>query len=129
MPLANEGIPELKIPGILLAAFAGTWGVGLMIMTILNALGIVENDEGVRLGGNNPIVNTIGAVFVMGYFLALMAGAIGLMQGKISHALAWVVAILSSIPCCSPWVCLGMVPGIWIITQLGKPEVKARFTR
>lgn len=122
---ANEGIPELKIPCFLLAGFAASWGLALLLGTIGTALGIVHG-QGVQIG-NNPIVNLLASVLLLGYFVALAIGALGITQGKVRSGPAWAIAILATIPCCSPWVCFGMIPGIWLITQLNKPDVKARL--
>ncbi|MBN8228682.1 hypothetical protein JYK02_14305 [Corallococcus macrosporus] len=43
------------------------------------------------------------------------------------HGLAVTVAIICCIPCCGPAWGLGLIPGIWSLVVLNRPEVKAAF--
>ncbi|MFP2897025.1 hypothetical protein [Corallococcus sp. 4LFB] len=43
------------------------------------------------------------------------------------HGLAMAVAIICCIPCCGPAWGLGLIPGIWSLVVLNRPEVKAAF--
>ncbi|NPC72742.1 hypothetical protein HPP05_23610 [Corallococcus exiguus] len=44
------------------------------------------------------------------------------------HGLAMTVAIICCIPCCGPMWGLGLIPGIWSLVVLNRPEVKAAFS-
>lgn len=76
---------------------------------------------------NNPatavVQNLIGLV-VGG---VILAGSLQ-MRSLSSYGLAMAAAILAIIPCTSPCCCLiGMPIGIWALTVLMRPEVKAAF--
>ena len=117
------GAEVLRVPATFLMVMAILWGSGMFVMTILAALGIVEG-QGVEVtaGGGSSVVNILVSLVFLGYYLALAAGAYSMPRGG-SKNVAWATAILGTIPCCSPWVCLGMIPGIWCIVLLSKPEV------
>ncbi|WP_201755768.1 hypothetical protein [Corallococcus silvisoli] len=50
------------------------------------------------------------------------------MKNLQSYGLAMTAAILCCIPCCGPCCCLGLIPGIWSLILLNRPDVKAAFT-
>lgn len=54
-------------------------------------------------------------------------GAISMLRLR-SYRSAYLAAILSLIPLCSPCFLLGIPFGIWTLVLLNRPEVKQRFT-
>ncbi|NPD29785.1 hypothetical protein D7Y27_40400 [Corallococcus sp. AB004] len=44
------------------------------------------------------------------------------------YGLAMTVAIICCIPCCGPMWGLGLIPGIWSLVVLNRPQVKAAFS-
>ena len=126
MSASTSGGDALLLPATLLAAMAVLWGGGLFFMTILSALGIVEG-QGVSItavGEPSHGLNLFASIFVMAYYLAIAAGAYSMPRGG-SKTVAWLTAIAAVVPCCSPFVCLGMVPGIWCLVLLQRPEVSS----
>lgn len=111
----------LKVPAILLLCLSASWGVLLVVMTILTNAGVVQG-QGVNIGlgtGADPALNLVLSIALCIYYLAIAGGALSMARGG-SRGLAWVTAIAASIPCCSPWACLGMLPGIWCIVVLSR---------
>ncbi|RKH19112.1 hypothetical protein D7V77_32990 [Corallococcus sp. CA041A] len=49
------------------------------------------------------------------------------MKNLRSYGWAMTAAILCCIPCCGPCSCLSLVPGIWSLIVLNRPDVKAAF--
>ncbi|NRD58884.1 hypothetical protein [Corallococcus exiguus] len=49
------------------------------------------------------------------------------MKNLQSYGWAMTAAILCCIPCCGPCSCLSLVPGIWSLIVLNRPDVKAAF--
>ncbi|MBN8469194.1 hypothetical protein JYJ95_22040 [Corallococcus exiguus] len=49
------------------------------------------------------------------------------MKNLQSYGWAMTAAILCCIPCCGPCSCLSLVPGIWSLILLNRPDVKAAF--
>ncbi|RKH45702.1 hypothetical protein D7X55_25250 [Corallococcus sp. AB049A] len=49
------------------------------------------------------------------------------MKNLRSYGWALTAAILCCIPCCGPCSCLSLVPGIWSLIVLNRPDVKAAF--
>ncbi|NOK19137.1 hypothetical protein [Corallococcus carmarthensis] len=49
------------------------------------------------------------------------------MKNLQSYGLAMTAAIICCIPCCGPLWGLGLIPGIWSLVVLNRPEVKAAF--
>jgi hypothetical protein len=58
--------------------------------------------------------------------VAIALGSISMLRLK-SYSSAYLAAILSLIPLCSPCVLLGIPFGIWALVLLNRPEVKQRF--
>lgn len=111
----------LKGPGYVLVFLSTLWGVLLVVMTILQNAGVVQG-QGVNanLGtANDPIINLVLSIVLCLYYLAIAAGAFSMARGG-SRTIAWMTAIAATIPCCSPWVCLGMLPGIWAMVVLSR---------
>lgn len=73
------------------------------------------------------------ATAIVQNFVGLIMGAVVLfgalqMRNLGSYGLAMAAAIIAIIPCTSPCCCLiGMPVGIWALTVLMRPEVKAAF--
>lgn len=111
----------LKAPGYLLMAMSVLWGVLMVVMTILTNAGVVQG-QGVNVGlgtANDPVINLVLSIVLCLYYLAIAGGALSMARGG-SRTVAWMTAIAATIPCCSPWVCLGMFPGIWCMIILSR---------
>ena len=111
----------LKVPGYILLFLAASWGVLLVVMTILTNAGVVQG-QGVNIGlgtADDPTINLVLSIVLCIYYLAIAGGALSMARGG-SRGLAWVTAIAASVPCCSPWACVGMLPGIWCIVVLSR---------
>lgn len=111
----------LKVPGYILMFLAATWGVLLLLMTILTNAGVVQG-QGVNIGlgtADDPTINLVLSIVLCIYYLAVAGGALSMARGG-SRGVAWVTAIAASVPCCSPWACVGMLPGIWCIVVLSR---------
>jgi hypothetical protein len=50
------------------------------------------------------------------------------MKNLRTYGLAMTAAIICCIPCCGPCCGLSLIPGIWSLIVLNRPEVKAAFT-
>ncbi|MHA7628663.1 hypothetical protein [Corallococcus sp. M7] len=60
-------------------------------------------------------------------FNALVAFGAWKMKNLQSYGWSMAAAILCCIPCCGPCSCLSLVPGIWSLIVLNRPDVKAAF--
>lgn len=60
-------------------------------------------------------------------FNGLVAFGAWKMKNLQSYGWAMAAAILCCIPCCGPCSCLSLVPGIWSLIVLNRPDVKAAF--
>lgn len=111
----------LKVPGYLLMVLSALWGVLLVLMTILTNAGVVQGQGvNVNLGtANDAVINLVLSIVLCIYYLAIAGGALSMARGG-SRTIAWMTAIAATIPCCSPWVCLGMLPGIWCMVVLNR---------
>lgn len=65
-------------------------------------------------------------VFQLLMYLAILGGSLMMLKGK-NYGFSVVAVVLSSIPCFGPCCCLGMIPGIWALVILFKPEIRAGF--
>ncbi len=92
----------LKAPGYLLMAMSVLWGTLMVVMTILTNAG-----------------NLVLSIVLCLYYLTIAGGAFSMARGG-SRTVARMTAIAATIPCCSPWVCLGMFPGIWCMIILSR---------
>lgn len=110
-----------KIPGYLITILAVLWGVLLLVMTILQNAGVVQGQGvNVNLGTQaDPVLNLVLAIVLCIYYLAIAGGGIVMARGG-SRTISWMTAIAATIPCCSPWVCIGMFPGIWAMIALSR---------
>lgn len=108
---------ERRIPGLGVVITAATWAAGLSVLTLLNFLGF-HTGQGVHLS-DNQLVNVLALGPLWVWYGVVILGALSFMRGG-SGALAWAGLVLASIPCCSPWVVLGMPFAIWAITMMRK---------
>jgi ABC-type phosphate transport system permease subunit len=130
----NDVLKKLNIPAI-----------GLLVSSVLNGLiGFLTTASGImrlsgRLGEENlPTSEAERFGFLFGTFLGygvgflsiviapiVFYGALKMMKGE-KYGIAKTASILSVIPliCCFP---LSVVFGIWALSVLSKPEVKAFF--
>ncbi len=110
-----------QIPGYLLMAMSALWGILMLVMTMLSAAGLAHG-QGVHMNLGTPfdsVINLFIAFVLCLYYLAIAGGAFSMARGG-NRTVAWMTAIAATIPCCSPWVCLGMLPGIWCMVALSR---------
>ncbi len=75
------------------------------------------------LSPGGRIVSTVPGLVING----LVAFGGWKMKNLQSYGLSMTAAILCCIPCCGPCMCLSLVPGIWSVILLNRPDVKAAF--
>lgn len=108
---------ERRIPGWGVIVTAATWAGGLSVLTLLNFLGF-HTGQGVHLS-DNQVVNVLALGPLWLWYGVVILGGWSFLRGG-SGALVWVGLVLASIPCCSPWVVVGMPFGLWAIAVLRK---------
>ncbi len=106
---------NLRYPAIGLLVSAVTWVAALSLLTLLNAAGF-HTAQGLHVS-DNELFNVLGLVPLWGWYGVIIAGAIHMLRGG-RGGLAYAAASLAVIPCCSPWVALGMPFGIWALINL-----------
>ncbi|WP_223643108.1 hypothetical protein [Corallococcus sp. EGB] len=136
-PLRAKAAQELSVPAILMMVMAG-----LTFLYSLVSLVTPTNSAQLETVLSNPdipqqakdamtwFVSPLGrvALTVPGLVLnALVAFGGWKMKNLQSYGLSMTAAIICCIPCCGPCMCLSLVPGIWSLIVLNKPEVKAAF--
>jgi len=120
-------------------------GSPAVVLIVLNAIGMVFAVLGIvmqAVGGGNAggFSSSAGSaqytasteMNIAIYATGLLVGGFiiyGLIQMKNlrSRTMAMTAIILNMIPCLGSCWCLGLPFGIWALTVMGKPEVKASF--
>jgi hypothetical protein len=130
-------LDKLKIPAILLIVTASIsclnslWGLLMSGSSLEQMQQLLEQTgQSEQLGPLlTSITGGVGTVINLA-FLALYAlcltGGIKMLKAQ-SYGLVLTACIISSIPCIGSSCCIGMVPGIWGLVLLLKPEIKEAF--
>ncbi len=122
---------SVKAPAIIMIVLAGLGGAVSALFLVLNILGVA-------VGSTSAMQDERIAQYVSGgcgiAFLAasIVLDVLVLLGGmKMLKLQSWGLALAAAIVCLVPcyWSCcgLGLIPGIWGLIVLLKPEVKAAF--
>ncbi|RKG66085.1 hypothetical protein D7V80_21075 [Corallococcus sp. CA054B] len=145
-PARAKAAKDLKLPALIMMGMGGLWVLYSLfgLYRTLSPEGLQAMHAGVdkALEVYPPELRAqaraILASFLSPTFLALSAlpgiclnGLVVFGAWKMKnlqlHGLALTVSIICCIPCCGPGWGLGLIPGIWSLVVLNRPEVKAAF--
>ncbi len=116
----------LLAPAIVLLIFSILYLL-LQLIGLPNQLATLNEIDTSTPEGAGEYAGQIFAVFFMAISAVIvLIGSIYMIRLK-SYRSAMTAAIVSSIPCCSPCLFLGIPFGIWAIVVLARPDVKSRF--
>ncbi|MBZ4335226.1 MULTISPECIES: hypothetical protein [unclassified Corallococcus] len=136
-PSRAKAAQELSIPAILMLVLAG-----LSFLYALVSMVTPVDTQKLASFFDNPqvpqqwkdavtwLLTPMGRVVttVPGLVLnALVAFGAWQMKNLRSYGWSMTAAIICCIPCCGPCSCLSLVPGIWSLIVLNRPDVKAAF--
>lgn len=137
---------DLSVPAILMMVMGGLWGLYALFGMLEQAdtasqMAIIDRwlaeypsspDLQEKVRGFVASSNTLGVRVLTQVPILVLNGLVVFgawkMKNLQSYGLAMTAAILSCIPCCGPCCCLGLIPGIWSLILLNRPDVKAAFT-
>ena len=142
-PSRAKAAQDLAVPAILMMVLAGLWGLyslyGMVssagtaeqLAAIDNALAQYPPELRDKMTGMLAMMrSTSFRVFSQLPSLAVSAVVIlgaWKMKNLQNYGLAMTAAIVCVIPCCGPCCGLGIIPGIWSLIVLNRPDVKAAF--
>jgi len=119
---AGDAAEAVKIPSLLLMIFGGISVLSSCLVSTGSLLNFLSTED------PGQIVAAVWAVFGV-LFNALVIFAGFKMKNLQMYPLVMAGAVFCCLPFCSGFCCIvGLVPGIWTIIVLMKPEVKAAFT-
>lgn len=121
-PGSSDAAQLVKLPSMLMIGFGAVSVLSSMMVTVGSLWSFAVNGDGGQL------VAGLWSVVMIGVN-ALVAFA-GFKMGKLqTYPLAVAAAAFCCLPFCTGYCCvIGLVPGIWSIVVLMKPEVKAAFS-
>ncbi len=121
----NAGNPVI-IPGIFLLVLSTVFMLLLLASIPAQIIRLSEIDASTPKGFGE----FTGGIVALGMWLimtaALTYGSICMIRMK-GYAGAVTAAIVATIPCCSPFILLGIPFGIWALVVLSKPYARTRF--
>ncbi|RKG65783.1 hypothetical protein D7W79_37395 [Corallococcus exercitus] len=145
-PAREKAAQALKVPALLMMGMGGLWVLYTLfgLYRTLSSEGMQQLQAAVEKGlavyppELRVQMRSILALFLSPTFLTVSAvpgiclnGLVVFGAWKMKnlqlHGLAITVAIICCIPCCGPAWGLGLIPGIWSLVVLNRPEVKAAF--
>ncbi|RKH59023.1 hypothetical protein [Corallococcus aberystwythensis] len=142
-PSRAKAAQDLTVPAILMMVLAGLWAL-YSLYGMVGSAGTAEQMTAIdtaleqyppelrdKLSGlvdmmRSPsfrIFSQLPSLVVCGL---VILGA-WKMKNLQSYGLAMTAAILCCIPCCGPCCGLSLIPGIWSVIVLNRPDVKAAF--
>jgi hypothetical protein len=122
---AGAGNP-LMIPAITLLVLASIM-LALILLSIPGQIVRMRAIDTTTHEGQGELTGSIVALVIwIVMTAAILWGAIAMLRLS-SYRDAFVAAVLSLIPVCSPCFVLGIPFGIWAIIILMRPEVRAKF--
>lgn len=124
--LATGAGNPLLIPAVTLLVLASIMLALILVSMPGQVLRMREIDTTTH-EGQGELAGSIGALVVwIATTAAILWGSIAMLRLR-SYRDAFVAAVLSVIPFCSPCFVLGIPFGIWAIIVLMRPEVRVRF--
>ncbi len=145
---ASTGYPDpnvrdkLKVPAILLLITSSISLLNSLWGLIMSSSSIQQMQDLLARSGQSdqfgPLIDSLSGpaagifmvvfnLFFLGLYVLCLLGGLKMMNVR-SYGLVMTACIISSIPCFGSTCCLGMIPGIWGLVLLTKPEVKAAFS-
>jgi hypothetical protein len=122
---AGPGNP-LMIPAIVLLVLASVM-LALILLSVPGQVLRMQAIDTTTHEGQGELAGSIVALIVwIVMTAAILWGSVAMLRLR-SYRDAFVAAVLSVIPICSPCFVLGIPFGIWAILVLMRPEVRARF--
>ncbi|CAM3510385.1 hypothetical protein G4177_07155 [Corallococcus sp. ZKHCc1 1396] len=137
-PSRAKAAQDLSVPSILMLVMAG-----LTLLYSLVSMASPANTEQLAPFLDNPDIPQqwkdamTWMLSPMGRILLTVPGlvlngvvAFGAWKMKNLQSYGWslAAAIICCIPCCGPCSCLSLIPGIWSLIVLNRPDVKAAFS-
>ncbi len=112
----------VKLPGLIMMIY----GILAALCSFLPIIGGILNFLSTEDAGQ--LVGALYYVLILG-LCGVVAFAGNQMRNLKSYPLAFAAAVFCCLPFCTGGCCLlGLVPGIWAVVVLLKPEVKSAFT-
>jgi hypothetical protein len=132
--VSDQGASDVQAPAVALIVVAliaiVLGGIGLLFDCFLLFSGAIESLEAAN---RRPISRTASVQIRMAWGILLLAassfvlfGAIKMMN-RSNFGLARAAAIVAMIPLVGPCCLLGIPFGIWALTVLNRPEIRASF--
>lgn len=145
-PARAKAAQDLKVPALIMMGMGGLWvlyslfglyrtlspaGMEQLQGAVEKALSVYPPELRVQMRSIlshflSPAFLTVSALPGVGLNGLVVFGA-WKMKNLQLHGLAMTVAIICCIPCCGPGWGLGLIPGIWSLVVLNRPQVKAAF--
>ncbi|MGE6761154.1 hypothetical protein ACQKGO_24265 [Corallococcus interemptor] len=144
LPPSNpKAAQELAVPAILMMVLAGLWAL-YSLYGMVNSAGTAEQLAAIdaalaqyppelrdKMTGMLAMMRS-SSFRVFSQLPSLIVSAVVIlgawkMKNLQSYGLAMTAAILCVIPCCGPCCGLGIIPGVWALIVLNRPDVKAAF--
>ena len=118
---------QLKVIAIMLLALASLQLLIIIVISIPKNL-----SELACLDHSNSEIVFLGIITILSYVIytlamtIVIAGCFSMLQLK-SYRVAMAGGIVALIPCCSPFIIVGIPLGIWALVLLTQPHIKAEF--
>lgn len=142
-PSRAKAAQDLTVPAILMMVLAGLWAL-YSLYGMLSSAGSAEQFAAIdraleqyppdlreKISGLVAMMRST-SFRVFSQLPALVVSAVVIlgawrMKNLQSYGLAMTAAIICVIPCCGPCCGLSLIPGIWSLIVLNRPDVKAAF--
>jgi hypothetical protein len=120
-PGSSDAAQLVRVPSALMIGFGAVSALSSMLVTVGSLWSFAVTEDGGQL------VAGLWSLVMIGVNALVAFG--GFKMGKLqTYPLAVAAAAFCCLPFCTGYCCvIGLVPGIWSIVVLMKPEVKAAF--
>ncbi|MGE0788113.1 MAG: hypothetical protein AB7S26_20750 [Sandaracinaceae bacterium] len=122
VPAAPAPAEAVSVPAIIMMGFGLISVIGSVLVALGSLMSFLSNEDPGQLVA--AVWSTLGIAFNAVIIFGGMR-----MKSLQTYPLAMACAVFCCLPTCSGFCCVvGLVPGIWSIVVLMRPEVKAAFT-